>query len=58
VNYRILYFFRGQDSVVLAHALTKEGEISESDFERAIRRKEAFEQAPTRHTYEGEFSSG
>jgi phage-related protein len=58
VNYRILYFFRGQDSVVLAHALTKEGEIPEGDFERAIRRKEAFEQAPTRHTYEREFSSG
>ena len=25
VNYRILYFFHGQDGAVLAHALTKEG---------------------------------
>lgn len=58
VNYRILYFFRDQDSAVLAHALTKEGEIPESDIDRAIRRKQAFDQDPRRHTYEGEVTSG
>lgn len=58
VNYRILYFFHGQDGAVLAHALTKEGEISASEIERAIRRKQAFDQDPRRHTYEGEVTSG
>lgn len=58
VNYRILYFFHVQDVAVLAHALTKEREIPESDIDRAIRRKQAFERDPTRHTYEGEVSSG
>ena len=28
VNYRILYFFRGQNVVILAHGLTKEDEVS------------------------------
>jgi len=27
VNYRILYFFHGRDLAVLAHAITKEGEV-------------------------------
>lgn len=57
-NYRILYFFHGQHIAVLAHAFTKEGEIPESDIDRAIRRKQAFERDPAKHTYEGEVSSG
>jgi hypothetical protein len=58
VNYRILYFFHGQNVSILAHALTKEGEIPGSEIERAIRRKQAFERDPVRHTYEGEVTSG
>ena len=58
VNYRMLYFFHGQNIVVLAHALTKEGEIPDSDIERAIRRKQAFAQDTRRHTYEGEVTTG
>jgi phage-related protein len=58
VNYRILYFFHGQNVAILAHALTKEGEIPDSDIERTIRRKQAFEQDPRRHTYEGEVTGG
>jgi phage-related protein len=58
VNYRILYFFYGQNVAILAHALTKEGEIPGSDIERAIRRKQAFERDPARHTYEGEVTRG
>jgi putative component of toxin-antitoxin plasmid stabilization module len=52
VNYRILYFFHGRNVAILAHALTKEDEISDTDIERAIRRKEAFEREPMWHTYE------
>jgi phage-related protein len=58
VNYRILYFFHGQNVSILAHALTKEGEIPDSEIERAIRRKQAFQRDPARHTYEGEVTSG
>src|SRR6266852_8348528 len=31
VNYRILYFFHGRNFAVLTHAITKEGEVPESD---------------------------
>jgi phage-related protein len=58
VNCRILYFFRGQNVAVLAHALTKEGEIPDSDIERALRHKQAFERDPAGHSYEGEVTSG
>lgn len=58
VNYRILYFFHGQNVAILAHALTKEGEIPDGDIDRVIRRKQAFERDPARHTYEGEVTSG
>jgi phage-related protein len=54
VNYRILYFFHGRNVAILVHALTKEEEIPEADIERALRRKDAFEQDPVRHTYEEE----
>jgi hypothetical protein len=52
VNYRILYFFHGRNVAVLAHAITKEGEIPTADLERALRRKASYEQDPERHTYE------
>lgn len=52
VNYRILYFFHGQNVVVLAHGLTKETEVPEAEIERAIRRKMTFEANPKDHTWE------
>ena len=58
INYRILYFFYGQNAAILAHALTKDGAIAEEDIERTTRRKEAFERDPARHTYEEEASNG
>jgi phage-related protein len=54
VNYRILYFFHGRNVAILAHALTKEDEVPDADIERANRRKEEFEKAPGRHTFETE----
>jgi phage-related protein len=53
VNYRILYFFHGQNVVILAHGLTKESEVPEAEIERARRRKAAFEENPKAHLYEG-----
>jgi len=58
VHYRILYFFHGQGLAVLAHALTKEGQVPPVDIERALRRKAAFAQDPTNHTYTEELDHG
>ena len=58
VQYRILYFFHGQNVAVLSHALTKEAQVPPTDINRAIRRKEAFERDPARHSYEEEVYDG
>lgn len=53
VNYRILYFFHGQEAVVLALGITKQqAEIPSSDIDRAIERKRRFAANPEQHTYE------
>ena len=58
VQYRILYFFHGQRLAVLAHALTKEGQVPPADIERAIRRKDAFAPDPEHHSYAEELQDG
>jgi phage-related protein len=58
VQYRILYFFHGQRLAVLAHALTKEGQVPPADIERALRRKAAFAQEPEKHSYAEELRDG
>ena len=57
VNYRILYFFHGRDLAVLAHAITKEGEVPDDDIDRAVRRRKAFASNPAAHTYAEEEKS-
>lgn len=54
VNYRILYFFHADETAVLAHGLTKEGQVPNADIERALRRKEAFEKEPESHSFTDE----
>jgi phage-related protein len=52
VQYRILYFFSGQNVAILAHATTKDqDQVPEIDIERALKRKALFEADPTLHTY-------
>ena len=58
VQYRILYFFHGQRLAVLAHALTKEGQVPPADIARAIRRQDAFAQEPETHSYAEELQHG
>ena len=59
VQYRILYFFHGQNVAILAHALTKEGSpVPNLDIERAIKRKELFEKNPDKYTYSEEIENG
>ena len=56
VNYRILYFFHGQNIAILAHGLVKEDVIPQADLTRAIKRKEAFLKDPENHTYKESIS--
>jgi phage-related protein len=52
VQYRILYFFSGQNVAILPHALIKdEDQVPDADIERAIQRKMQFEINPAVHTY-------
>ena len=58
VNYRILYFFHGQNVAILANALTKEAKVPKTGIERAKQRKEAFVKNPNGHSYEEEEDHG
>ncbi len=49
VNYRILYFFSGQNVALLAHGLAKEGKVPPIDIERAVVRKKRYEKNPNHH---------
>lgn len=51
VQYRVLYFFRGRTTAVLAHAITKKGKVPDLAIDRAVRRKTAFLQDPESHSY-------
>ncbi len=52
VNYRILYFFHGQQVAVLAHALTKDDAVPRMEIGRALMRKALVESAPHTHMLE------
>ena len=58
VNYRIMYFFHGSHTAVLAEALTKEGRIPVTAVARALQRKNAFKAAPESHAHPGEVDLG
>lgn len=59
IQYRILYFFHGQNVAVLAHGMIKKGSgVDDTDIERAIQRREAFRQNPEAHTFVGETDNG
>jgi hypothetical protein len=59
VQYRILYFFHGQNVAILASALTKAGvSVPVGEIERAIARKSLFESSPGTHTYREEETNG
>nr|WP_323263534.1 type II toxin-antitoxin system RelE/ParE family toxin [Pseudanabaena galeata] len=59
VQYRILYFFDGQNIAILAHAITKDtDQVPIADIDKAIRRKRLFEKNPSIHTYEEDLDNG
>lgn len=51
VQYRLLYFFYGNQAIVISHGLTKEQKIPNEEIIRAIRCKQAFFADPIRHTH-------
>jgi phage-related protein len=51
VHYRILYFFHGNEAVVVSHGLTKERKVPGVEIERAVERMERFRSNPPRHTF-------
>ena len=51
VQYRILYFFHGEEVAVLAAGLSKEGQVRDGDIDRALQRKVAFEADPSARTF-------
>jgi len=59
VQYRILYFFHGQNVAILAHAITKEEDrVPDTDIDQAIKRKEQFETSPEAYSYVEEAENG
>jgi len=50
VNYRLLYFFHGNQTVVLTHGFTKEREVSPREIDKALALRRRFESAPETHT--------
>jgi phage-related protein len=54
VNYRILYFFHGQQSVVLSHGITKQrSDVPKNEIETAMKRMGNFVASPSKHTFKG-----
>lgn len=52
VHYRLLYFFHGQQAIVLSHGIVKQqAEVPPKEIDGAIARKRAFEADPKTHTH-------
>jgi phage-related protein len=52
VQYRILYFFHGQNVVILAHAIIKEDDrVPDRDIDLALTHKDLFVLNPETYTY-------
>ena len=47
VNYRLLYFFHGNEAAVVSHGLAKERRVPPREIALALKRKQRFEEAPT-----------
>jgi phage-related protein len=49
INYRLLYFFTGQNAVVVSHGFTKEAKVPASEITLAIARRDRFRLNPSAH---------
>ena len=51
VNYRMFYFFHGRTIAVLSHGVVKEAAVPSREIQRALARKQKFENDPKTHTH-------
>lgn len=51
INYRMLYFFHGNVAAILSQGLVKETAVPPVEIDRAVERKQRFEQNPELFTY-------
>lgn len=51
VQYRLLYFFAGEQIVVLSHIITKEKEVPPKEIDACIYHKKLFIENPDKYTY-------
>ena len=51
MNYRMLYFFSGEMSVVVSHGLAKEDQLPISEIDLALKRKALYESDTERYKY-------
>jgi hypothetical protein len=50
MQYRMLYFFHGQQAII-SHGLQKESVVPSQQIDLAIERRARFESDPMKHTY-------
>jgi phage-related protein len=51
MNYRMLYFFSGRQTVVVSHGIVKERIVPAKEIDLAVRRMNQFRQRPELHTH-------
>lgn len=52
INYRMLYFFHGRQTVVISHGMVKERIVPPREIGVALQHKAQFNTNPRKHTYE------
>ena len=52
VNYRLLYFFHGNEAVVISHGITKERVVPPKEIDLAARRRKVYLSNPKKHRFE------
>jgi phage-related protein len=51
INYRILYFFSGENQAVISHGLTKKSRVPQNEIDLAVYRKALFKENPEKRRY-------
>lgn len=49
INYRILYFFSGNNEATLSHIIAKEGKVPPKEIDIAVNRKRLTKENPDKH---------
>ena len=53
MNFRVLYFFQGRETVVISHGFSKQGgKVPPQEITRALNNMMAFSRDPENHTFE------